>query len=94
LNPRPLGYEPYDVCLWCLKQSLIAVLTSADQRHEVVPVLLRLPRLSMSRHVSCTNACTNQPLGLPVRVVSMTAQPGAQAREHQIRRLSLDPPIN
>ena len=61
MNPRPLGYEPYDVCLCRLKLSLVAALTSADLRYEVFPGLLRLPRLSLSRRVSCTNACTNQP---------------------------------
>ncbi len=29
----------------------------------VTPGLLRLPRLSLSRHVSCTDACTNRPPG-------------------------------
>src|SRR4029077_10669080 len=43
-------------------------LTSADLLQAVVPGLLRLPRLSLSRHVSCTNSCTNRPLGLLVRV--------------------------
>ena len=68
MNLRPLGYEHHDARLCCLKQSLIAVLTSASQRHEIFPDLLRLPRLGMFRRVSCTNACTNRPLGLPVRV--------------------------
>jgi hypothetical protein len=31
LNPRPLGYEPYDVCLWRPEQSLAGVVTSADR---------------------------------------------------------------
>jgi hypothetical protein len=68
LNPRPLGYEPYDVRLPRLGQSPATALASADLRYEVVPGLLRLPRLSPSRRVSCTNACTNQPPGLLVRV--------------------------
>jgi len=63
-----LGYEPYDVRLPRLGQSPVAALASADLRHEVVPGLLRLPRLSMSRRVSCTNACTNQAPGLLVHV--------------------------
>jgi hypothetical protein len=63
-----LGYEPTDVRLSRLGQSPVAALASADWRYEVIPGLLRLPRLSMSRRVSCTNACTNQPPGLLVRV--------------------------
>jgi hypothetical protein len=31
LNPRPLGYEPYDVCLYRLASSLVAALTSEDE---------------------------------------------------------------
>ena len=31
LNPRPLGYEPYDVCLWRPEQSLAGVVTPADR---------------------------------------------------------------
>ena len=81
-----LGYEPYDVRLPRLGQSPVAALASADLRHEVVPGLLRLPRLSMSRRVSCTNACTNQAPGLLVHVASMTARSGDHwAREHLIR---------
>jgi hypothetical protein len=30
LNPRPLGYEYYDVCLCCLGPSPVAMLTSAN----------------------------------------------------------------
>ena len=39
-----LGYEPTDVRLRCLGQSLITALTSADLRREVVPGLLYLSR--------------------------------------------------
>jgi hypothetical protein len=63
-----LGYEPYDMRLPRLGQSPVAALASADLRHEVVPGLPHLPRLSMSRRVSCTNACTNQPPGLLVHI--------------------------
>ena len=49
-------------------QSPVTALASADLRHEVAAGLLHLPRLSLSRRVSCTNACTNRPLGLLVRV--------------------------
>jgi len=31
LNSRPLGNEPYDVCLWRPEQSLAGVVTSADR---------------------------------------------------------------
>jgi len=63
-----LGYEPYDVGLCRLRPSLATALASADLRYEVFPGLLRLPRLSLSRRVSCTNACTNRPPGLLVGV--------------------------
>ena len=43
MNPRPLGYEHYDVRLRRLKQSLVTALTSADLRHEVDSVLPCLP---------------------------------------------------
>ncbi len=59
MNPRPLGYEPYDVGLRYLGQSLVTALTSADLRLEVFPCLLRLPRLRVSLYISCTDPCTN-----------------------------------
>ena len=59
MNPRPLGYEPYDVCLCRLASSLVVALTSADGWLGVHAGLRRLPRLNPSRHVSCTNPCTN-----------------------------------
>jgi hypothetical protein len=31
LNPRPLGYEPYDIGLWLLRPSLAGMVTSAKQ---------------------------------------------------------------
>src|SRR5262249_40928707 len=68
LNPRPLGYEPYDVRLPCLASSLVAALTSADGQRVFMPGPLRLPRLNPPRRVSCTNACTNPPSGQLVRV--------------------------
>jgi len=66
LNPRPLGYEPYDVCLWRLGPSLVTPLTSADLRRVVFLGVLGLPRLSLSRRVSCTNPCTDLVGDLPV----------------------------
>jgi hypothetical protein len=68
LNPRPLGYEPNDIRLCRFGQSPVTALVPADLLHAVAPGLLRLPCLSLSRHVSCTNACTNRPPGLLVRV--------------------------
>jgi hypothetical protein len=58
LNPRPLGYEPYDVRLCRLGLSLVTLLTSVDLLREVFSDLLRLPRLSLSRRVRFTNRFT------------------------------------
>jgi hypothetical protein len=69
LNPRPLGYEPYDARLRRLKQSLVIALTSADLRREVDPVLPRLPRLKLSRCVRFTNRFTKPVPGLRIPVV-------------------------
>jgi len=73
LNPRPLGYEPYDVCLSRLKLSLVAALTSADGRQSFMPGPRRLPRLKPSRRVVCTNPCTNlvtESLAVPAQIPS------------------------
>ena len=43
MNPRPLGYEPYDIGLWRLGPSLVTTLASADLRREVFSGLLHLP---------------------------------------------------
>jgi hypothetical protein len=59
-----LGYEPTDVRLRCLGQSLVTALTSADLRREVVPGLLHLSRLSLSRCVRFTNRFTEPVLDL------------------------------
>ena len=59
MNPRPLGYEPYDVRLCRPASSLVATLTSEDGRRAFVSGPLRLPRLKPSRRVLCTNPCTN-----------------------------------
>ncbi len=64
LTLRPLGYEPTDVRLRCLGQSLVTALTSADLRREVVPGLLHLSRLSLSRCVRFTNRFTEPVLDL------------------------------
>src|SRR5262249_7788969 len=60
LNPRPLGYEPYDVCLWRPGQSLAGVVTSADRTDPISPGRLRLPRLKLFRRVRFTNRFTEQ----------------------------------
>lgn len=49
-----LGYEPTDARLYCLGQSPVTVLTSADPRPEILPGLPRLPRLTLSRRVRFT----------------------------------------
>jgi hypothetical protein len=59
-----LGYEPTDVRLRCLRQSLVTALTSADLVREVVPALLHLCRLSLSRRVRFTNRFTEPGLDL------------------------------
>jgi len=58
LNPRPLGYEPYDVCLCRLAQSPVTTLTSMDWRREVAFGPLRIARLKPSRSVWFTNRFT------------------------------------
>jgi hypothetical protein len=62
-----LGYEPTDMRLCCLGQSLVTALTSADLRREVVPGLLHLSRLSLSRCVQFTNRFTEPVLNLEGR---------------------------
>ena len=64
MNPRPLGYEPYDVCLCRLGLSLVTLLTSVDLLREVFSDFLRLPRLSLSRRVWFTNRFTEQAIDL------------------------------
>jgi hypothetical protein len=59
LNPRPLGYEPYDARLYRLKRSLVGALTSINLRHEVALGPARLPRLRLSRRVRFTNPFTD-----------------------------------
>jgi hypothetical protein len=55
-----LGYEPYDARLCRLASSLVVALTSEDGRRAFVSGPPRLPRLSLSRCVSCTISCTNR----------------------------------
>jgi hypothetical protein len=49
LNPRPLGYEPYDECFRCLGQSPVIALASVNPQREVVSDLLCLTHCSLSR---------------------------------------------
>jgi hypothetical protein len=65
--------------------SLMTALASADLLLEVVLGLLRLARLNMSRGISCTNACTNQPPGLLVRLAQHD-RPMWRTRAREIRR--------
>ena len=69
MNPRPLGYEPYDVYLWRPEQSPITALTSPDQRRKVLGGLLRLPRCSLSRCIRFTNRFTGAVLDQQVSAV-------------------------
>ena len=56
-----------------LGQSLTGVLTSAGRTHPISLRRLRLPRLMLSRRVSCTNSCTNLVHGLPFLVSALAA---------------------
>jgi len=84
LNPRPLGYEPHDVCLWRLGQSLADVVTSADKPGPISVGRLRLPRLVLSRCVRFTNRFTEQAIDLqfpaPLRILPWLPSPGARHR--------------
>jgi len=64
LNLRPLGYEPYDICLSRLKASLTDAVTSADRSDPISLRRLRLPRLKLSRRVRFTNRFTRQAIDL------------------------------
>ena len=84
MNPRPLGYEPYDVCLYRLGLSLVTLLTSVDLLREVFSDLLRLPRLSLSRRVWFTNRFTrlapNRLPLIPGTAEDVTAAPTAPSQ--------------
>jgi hypothetical protein len=54
-----LGYEQYDERPRRLDSSPMVALTSVDGLRPVSVDLTRLPRLALSRSVSCTNPCTN-----------------------------------
>jgi hypothetical protein len=59
LNPRPLGYEPYDVCLCRLAWSQVAVLISADRTDPSRSVDSVSP-------VSCCLAASGLQIGLQI----------------------------
>jgi len=64
LNPRPLGYEPYDTRLCRLGPSLTGVVTSADRTDQISLRRLRPSRLVLSRRVRFTNRFTKQAIDL------------------------------
>ena len=61
MNPRPLGYEPYDIGLYRLGLSLAGVVTSADRTNLISLCRLRLPHPVLSRRVRLTNRFTGLP---------------------------------
>jgi hypothetical protein len=63
-EPRPLGYEPYDIGLCRLKPSLAGAVTSADRTYPISLRRLRLARLGLSRRVRFTNRFTKPALDL------------------------------
>jgi hypothetical protein len=86
-----------------LGPSLFGALASADVRREVVSGLLRLPRLSLSRHVRFTNRFTELVTDLPVcypsrhdahaRTCLFFPLPSAHPREaHEIPWVKVEPP--
>jgi hypothetical protein len=93
LNPRPLGYEPYDVRLWRPGPSLAGAVTSADRTDPISLRRLRLPCLELSRRVRFTNRFTEQaidlrfpapsrhPGGCRPRAAAVTPRPAKQPRD-------------
>jgi hypothetical protein len=81
LNPRPLGYEPYDMCLPRLGPSPAGVVTSADRTDPVSLRRFRLPRLVRSRRVRFTNRFTEEAIDLqfpaPLRTLPWLLSLGA-----------------
>ncbi len=99
MNPRPLGYEPYDIGLWRLGQSLTGVVTSADRTDPVSLRRLRLPRLGLSRRVRFTNRFTEQAIDLQFPVPFppfRSCHPWApyRARAHQTTPPPVSPTLN
>ena len=66
MNPRPLGHEPYDVCLSRLKASLAGPVTLEDKTDPISLRRLRLLRLVLSRRIRFTNGFTEQAIDLRV----------------------------
>ena len=64
LNPPPLGYEPYDIGLCRLRQSLAGAVTSTDRTDPISLCRVHLLRLKLSRRVRFTNRFTEQAIDL------------------------------
>ena len=62
MNPRPLGYEPYDIGLYRLKPSLTGAVTSADRTDPISHRRLRPP-------VSSCPAASGLQIGLQNRLL-------------------------
>ena len=97
LNPRPLGYEPYDIGLCRLRQSLAGAVTSTDRTDPISLCRVRLLRLKLSRRVRFTIGLQNRLLICtfphPPRP-SVAAVPGARhcsrPRQATAKRRGLD----
>jgi hypothetical protein len=87
LNPRPLGYEPYDMRLCRLGQSLPGGLKLSRLTQRSRNDLLRLPCLSSSRSVSCTNPCTNMVSAAGPSIVGSAADMPVMASELDARAI-------
>ena len=59
-----LGYEPYDIGLCRLRQSLAGAVTSTDRTDPISLCRVRLLRLKLSRRVRFTNRFTEQAIDL------------------------------
>ena len=77
MNPRPLGYEPYDLGLSRLALSLAGVVTSAGRTNPISLCRLRLPRPVLSRRVRFTNRFT-EPLAVESRLEVTGSSPVAR----------------
>jgi hypothetical protein len=93
LNPRPLGYEPYDARLWCLGQSLVGVVTSADRTDPVSLRRFRLPCLVLSRRVRFTNRFTEQAIDLRSRTPSRPSRAASLGLCRVRARQATSPPV-
>src|SRR6476469_7654935 len=85
LNPRPLGYEPYDVRLWRPGPSLAGAVTSADRIDPISLRRLRLPCLELSRRVRFTNRFTEQVIDLQFPDPPPPSAPAILGAPHRVR---------